>query len=240
VRLPNRRRHASRAKEKPLTQRQRPRKWTRASGHVTATNSHHKSTDHAGGNMHCSVSGCTSKNYGNGYCLKHYKRMKRHGSVELPKRIVSAIDRYLSRVTKAADCWSWNGAKSGQGYGVIRCSETNRNIFIHRLSYSHFNGPIPDGMNVLHKCDNPECSNPEHLFIGTQKDNVLDMMQKGRKPPVVGLKGQLSPRSKLTWEEVRQIKKMLSDGQTCAGISRKFGVTPENISAIKLGKTWKE
>lgn len=188
----------------------------------------------------CTVNGCDNKHYGNGCCLKHYKRVKKYGSIDLQNKIKPIFDRYLSKVLKSDGCWKWTGAKTPLGYGVIRCQETKKNVFAHRLSYKHFNGEIPEGINVLHKCDNPECTNPEHLFLGTQKDNIMDMMKKGRKPQVVGLKGQLSPRAKLTWEQVREIKILLSGNKTCASISRMFSVTPENISAIKHGKTWKE
>lgn len=190
--------------------------------------------------MHCSVAGCTAKHYGKGYCLKHYKRIKKNGTTDLAARAKPTIKRYLEKVLKSDGCWKWLGAKTKNGYGVIRGNASGKPIFAHRFSYAHFNGCIPDGLLVLHKCDNPECTNPDHLFVGTQKDNVHDMMAKGRKPQVVGLKGQLSPRAKLTWDQVREIKKMLSDGIKCASIARKFYVTPETISAIKHGKTWKE
>lgn len=190
--------------------------------------------------MHCSVAECGAKHYGKGYCLKHYKRIRRHGSVDLPDKLKPIIERYLAKVLKSGGCWKWTGAKSPHGYGVIRGDASKRTVFAHRFSYEHFNGAIPEGLCVLHKCDNPECTNPDHLFVGTQKDNIDDMMRKGRKPQVVGLKGQSSPRAKLTWGEVAEIKRMLSGGSSCASISRVFKVTPENISAIKTGKTWKE
>jgi hypothetical protein len=105
----------------------------------------------------------------------------------------------------------------------------------HRASYEAFKGPIPDGMHVLHQCDVTECVNPDHLFLGTQLDNVRDMMTKGRAKKR-GLSGQLNPRSKLTSADIIAIRSATgSDPQ----IAKEFGVTPSNILAIRHRRTWK-
>lgn len=99
------------------------------------------------------------------------------------KRPVS-VRYWLHVVTRDGDqCWSWNGATNGHGYGLL-----NRGDGVpakaHRVSWEIHFGPIPEGLGVLHKCDNPECSNPKHLFLGTQKDNARDMSNKGRMNPI--------------------------------------------------------
>jgi hypothetical protein len=78
------------------------------------------------------------------------------------------------------ECIEWRGARTNEGYG--RKWKNGKVRYTHRLAYAWANGPIPDGMWVLHKCDNPPCCNPEHLFLGTNQDNLLDCISKGRHP----------------------------------------------------------
>lgn len=90
--------------------------------------------------------------------------------------------RFWAKVDKTDDCWLWSGSKSGlYGHGEIgRGRRTEGKVKTHRLSWELHNGSIPKGMHVLHKCDNGLCVNPDHLFLGTQKDNMVDMAKKGR------------------------------------------------------------
>jgi hypothetical protein len=92
------------------------------------------------------------------------------------------LERFWSKVGKgsAASCWEWTGARIPQGYGSLGTRERSQ-IGAHRISWSIHNGPIPPGMFVLHRCDNPPCVNPAHLFLGTQLDNMRDKLQKGRQ-----------------------------------------------------------
>ena len=97
---------------------------------------------------------------------------------------LSPKDRFLNLVEKTDDCWNWIGCLNAGGYGytsICKGKKKVRNIVAHRRAYELFVGPIPDDFLVLHKCDNPPCVNPNHLFIGTQKDNVADMFRKGRQ-----------------------------------------------------------
>ena len=89
------------------------------------------------------------------------------------------MDRLWSRVDKTGDCWVWTGATTTAGYGEIRFG--GKVVRVHRLVYELTVGPIPEGMGVLHRCDNPPCCRPDHLFLGTQRDNARDMVAKGRK-----------------------------------------------------------
>ena len=89
------------------------------------------------------------------------------------------LRRFWAKVDKSGDCWSWTGAKINWGYGQFRVGKDH--MLAHRCSYEHATGEtIPDGMMVCHRCDVPACVNPAHLFLGTAKDNMQDMLTKGR------------------------------------------------------------
>jgi hypothetical protein len=94
-------------------------------------------------------------------------------------RGVAPADRFWSRVTKGDGCWEWSGARDRGGYGHFNGAHGNR---AHRFSWILANGPIPAGMLICHRCDNPPCVNPDHLFLGTVLDNHRDMDAKGRRP----------------------------------------------------------
>ena len=83
-------------------------------------------------------------------------------------------------INEDTDCWEWQNATNNIGYGMFRF-DNNTMRTAHRVSYELYNGPIPPGMCVCHKCDNPKCVNPKHLWLGTNKDNHDDMVSKGRK-----------------------------------------------------------
>ncbi|NDC95747.1 HNH endonuclease [bacterium] len=87
---------------------------------------------------------------------------------------------FFSKVLKTESCWIWTGFRFPFGYGNFYIGK-NKNISTHRYSYELHKGEIPEGMVVMHTCDNPPCVNPEHLVLGTQGDNLRDMMAKGRK-----------------------------------------------------------
>lgn len=154
-------------------------------------------------------------------------------------------ERLISRTIKDEEsgCWVWQGAKKGMGYGYLtvgsRKDGSRRTAMAHRESYRIFIGPIPDGMMVCHRCDNPSCINPEHLFIGTHQDNIDDRESKGRNNlSGIGLSGECHPKSKLTWSDVRHIRSNIKKRGDISAMARKFNVNHKTISDIYLMKTW--
>lgn len=132
---------------------------------------------------YCSVDDCDAPHWGWGYCVKHHARAKRTGSVEDGFGHHGTLeDRFWRFVTPGAvsNCWEWTGSRNNHGYGTLG------DQYAHRVSYELHRGAIPDGLVVLHQCDNPPCVNPNHLGMGTQWDNVQDARLKKR------LRGRLS------------------------------------------------
>lgn len=148
--------------------------------------------------------------------------------------------RVLSRIDRSEGCWSWVGTQSIDGYGVIKYK--GRQYKAHRLVWEIFNGPIPDNMFVCHKCDNPSCVNPDHLFIGTPNDNVQDMMRKGRHR--VGdksqcLRGEDHPFSKLTQSQVLDIDRFYREGLlTRAELAERYKVSKALVDKIVQHSHW--
>jgi hypothetical protein len=135
----------------------------------------------------CSVPGCNGRFDAHGLCTKHYQRFRLYGTLDLPYRpVVPLIDRLraLLEVT-ASGCWEFQGNRNKGGYG--RIGEGRENVFLaHRVAYHYLVTPIDESVDVLHRCDNPPCCNPDHLFLGSQSDNAKDMWAKGRgvNPPI--------------------------------------------------------
>ena len=132
------------------------------------------------------------------------------------------IKHFAEKVDKRGteECWEWKGEKSPQGYGITMAG--GRLETAPRLTWQFFFGDIPKGQSVLHRCDNPSCVNPYHLFLGTQQDNIQDSYKKGR-----------GTHQKLSWIEVRQIRELYPTGKFSQSVlAEMFGVTQGNISAV--------
>ncbi len=147
------------------------------------------------------------------------------------------VDRFEARIEfdPNGGCWLWSGAPVSGGYGRLRVDGIQ--VRAHRLSWEWFKGPIPEGLLVCHKCDVPSCVNPDHLWLGTNDDNLKDMAAKGRgRSGAVG--GEKHGSAKLTNAKVMDIVERLGRGENCCSIARDFGVTHPTIRDIKVGKTW--
>jgi hypothetical protein len=134
-------------------------------------------------------------------------------------------------------CWEWTDSKSKQGHG--RIGYRDKVYLTHRLSYEISIGEIPDGKNVCHKCDNPPCINPEHLFVGTQKDNISDMVSKGRGFQLPPMPGEINHLAKLSNEDAKIIREKLKNGATGISLAKEYRISVSGISKIKLGKSYK-
>ena len=135
------------------------------------------------------------------------------------------------RIDPNTECWIWTGYIGGQGYG--RLTNEKKPLSTHRLAYETWVGEIPEGLCVLHKCDVRSCINPDHLFLGTQKDNVQDCMEKGRRNSVRGSK---HGHAKLTETEILKIRNMA--GQLHKDIAAQFGVSRATIGDVLTRKLW--
>lgn len=152
-------------------------------------------------------------------------------------RKISDLDFLLSNIdfsgaAAGSSCWEWTAHKNSKGYGRIGQGRAENRA--HRLSYRLLVGKIPEGMCVLHKCDNPSCVRPEHLFLGDQAANVRDMVAKGRQ-----LYGERVKNSKLTAEDVLGIRRMYAEGVGSRELGLLFGVSQANIGDIVRREMWK-
>jgi len=146
----------------------------------------------------------------------------------------SMIERFEEKYVKIAgvDCWIWTGARHTFGYGNFWTGK--KYDVAHRVSYALYVGEIPQGMNVLHKCDNPSCIRPDHLFIGTDQDNIYDKCMKGRArgPKMVGEK---NPSSKISSEIVLLIR---ADKRAHRVICNDYGISKTQVGRIKRNESW--
>lgn len=161
---------------------------------------------------------------------------------------VSIFERFWRKVTKTDSCWMWTGCVSTDGYGRIKLDKpSSLNRTTHKLSWEIANGPVPDGLFVLHKCDVRRCVNPEHLFLGTQQDNVDDMLSKGRNQRGSGHymarrgggKGEDNRASKLTEAQVLEIRARYKPRTVGVDVLAKdFGVSRSTVWLVIKRKLW--
>lgn len=148
-------------------------------------------------------------------------------------------ERFFQKVDKTnGGCWVWRGAVNNKGYGIFNyCGVTK---LAHRVSWEFAKGRIPICMNVLHKCDTPRCVNPEHLFLGTQKDNMQDCSSKNRIHVNWPARcGEKHGRSKLTEKQVKEIFRRRTQGEIGTKLATEFGVSRWTILQIVSGRAWK-
>jgi hypothetical protein len=175
------------------------------------------------------------------YCSREcYKAPKKESRFEWDKateeqkiqRIKESFEKNVVRSEHG--CWEWTGSKQSNGYGRMGLSIKGRRLIPHRVSWMIHNGEIPPGLFVCHKCDNPPCCKPEHLFLGDSRANSKDKYDKNR-----GMLGDTHVSSKLTSHQVIEIKKLLKEDITHESIAKKFNIGRGCITAIALKRNWK-
>lgn len=145
----------------------------------------------------------------------------------------SLCRRVESRFVRNGDCFEWQGGKAGNGYGVL-CVVVNgrkRQEYAHRVSWVINRGEIPSGMLVLHRCDNPSCINPDHLFLGTQKENMADCSRKGR----------VRNGARFSLAIAREIRARYREGgRTQGSLADEYGMSFQHVSSIVNNLRWTE
>jgi hypothetical protein len=149
---------------------------------------------------------------------------------------MNGVERFWPKVRKADGdgCWEWHASVGRSGYGTFTCKGVTWGS--HRFSWAAANGQIPPGMSVLHRCDNKLCVRPDHLFLGTQADNMADKMAKGRQQRGLGHGSHTMPERRPRGERhgqaildaprVRGLRALKSVGFTCAELARMYGISP--------------
>jgi hypothetical protein len=150
---------------------------------------------------------------------------------------VVTLEEYILAHTKKGpkenSCWLWTGPKDIKGYGSFQKDFVH--YYAHRASWIINKGPIPDKQHVLHTCDTPACVRPEHLFLGNQRINALDMIAKGRHA-----RGENYPTAVLTWEKVRLIRSYYRNGVSMREIALEFDISNGHVHSVVTNKVWKE
>lgn len=167
-------------------------------------------------------------------CVRCYRPVADTGYCE------SVIIRFWRYVRIAPEgCWSWATTQNERGYG--RLHHGSGSVYAHRVSWAIHRGPIPDGLVVMHSCDNPPCCNPDHLRLGTNLDNMADAARKGRldgRPNKA--RGEAVSNSKLTAPQVREIRRRRASGEPRRAIAAEFGISVKRVSEITTDKAWQD
>lgn len=173
----------------------------------------------------------TTQNIGNANrfcsrpCYWEWKRGKRK----------SIAERWQKHTLRGEGCWGWTGYRDPKGYGRMGGTEPHTTILVHRASWEIHFGPIPAGLDVLHRCDNPPCSRPDHLFLGTAADNMRDASVKNRTT-----KGERGHCAKLTAGQVLAIRtRYAAGGISHQALADAYGVARESVSELIRRETWK-
>lgn len=186
----------------------------------------------------CAVEGCSMPPNGRrGWCQMHYGRWVRKGDPgEAAPRYSKSTASISERLLKfgwtitSSGCWEWNGSRRPTGYGVVGVGR-QRLEYVHRLAWTLAEGPIPDGLFVCHRCDNPPCMRPDHLFLGSDLDNIADMNSKKRNAF-----GERNGHAVLSNADVVELRAAMALGASPTALAATWGVTPGHLYAIRAGR----
>lgn len=192
--------------------------------------------------MNCVIDGCTrpvGQVRRQGWCNHHYSRWQRLSDPLAPNKTLKGLS--LAEKLERGSSISPNGCRVWQGkkhdaMGYARIEVDGRMQYVHRLSWERAHGPVPDGMVLMHSCDNPSCINLNHLSIGTQQENVRDMVRKGR----CDRRGDKANPAKLTWSQVRELRQLDAAGISRRELSRHFGISVSQVDNIRHNRHWIE
>lgn len=190
------------------------------------------------GRAACSTDGCERLAHGRGLCKFHYQRSVR--GTPRPRWTWTIEERFWSHVVRGTpnECWEWQASFGSTGYGAFPNRTKGVPAKAHRAAWYFTHGPIPDGLWVLHHCDNPPCVNPAHLYLGTVAENARDRVERGRgRAP--GSPGELNPHSKLTWADVGEIRRLAATRMKRIDIAARFGVDRTTVHGIVTYRSWK-
>jgi len=150
------------------------------------------------------------------------------------KRFKTVQEQFENQIFYSIDgCWYWIGTIGPRGYGSINVNGASKRA--HRVSYEIYKGNIPAGLFVCHSCDNPLCVRPDHLILGTQKENMQDMWGKGR-----GCKGEKAPWAKLKRKDVDEIRELYAKGGVAMRpLAKRFNVSYTTVNFVINNKSWK-
>ena len=183
--------------------------------------------------MECAAEGCAALALAKGWCKYHYKVAK-YGRAPRPTRgmtLSQRLEHYTNSTGGPDACWIWTGHTDGFGYGMIGTPTGKQRA--HRVRWALTFGPIPDGLQVLHRCDTPACNSPKHLFSGTHLDNMADRAAKGRGNQP---KGERAAKARLTPEIIRRVR---DGGESPSALAKELGITVGTIHHIRRRLTWR-
>ena len=195
--------------------------------------------------MICSIALCGRPMSARGWCKRHYERWRVHGDPNYSARTFHGrganfepLADKLARKSAPSlgGCREWTGYRDPKfGYGQIAVG--GRMEKAHRVAWAVSNGrPVPTGQKVRHTCDNPPCIEPGHLVLGTQRDNVADMFDRGR----TNRRGERNNSARLTWEAVRELRSLRAAGTSVNELSSRFGVSKSQVRNVISNQHWKE